>query len=134
LRARESALTKLGETRQAVLSERDGATPSGWDPYEVWRTRILLPRLVEQSRSTDTAAVQGAEVGAPRINAIDERSAGYGNVDRDATAGDARHGHEMIDTIKVFLMIGLASALLSHSERERRPTARRSLPDDRAVS
>ena len=21
---------------------------SGWDPYEVWRTRVLIPRLTEQ--------------------------------------------------------------------------------------
>ncbi len=20
-------------------------TPGGWDPYEVWRTRVLMPRL-----------------------------------------------------------------------------------------
>jgi hypothetical protein len=24
-------------------------SPSGWDPYEVWRTRVLLPRLEEQT-------------------------------------------------------------------------------------
>jgi hypothetical protein len=23
------------------------AEPQGWDPFEVWRTRILLPRLAE---------------------------------------------------------------------------------------
>ncbi len=22
--------------------------PSGWDPFEVWRTRVLLPRLAEE--------------------------------------------------------------------------------------
>ena len=21
--------------------------PSGWDPFEIWRTRVLLPRLAE---------------------------------------------------------------------------------------
>ena len=28
------------------------AVVTGWDPYEVWRTRILLPRLAEAARST----------------------------------------------------------------------------------
>ena len=23
------------------------ATEAGWDPFEVWRTRVLLPRLAE---------------------------------------------------------------------------------------
>jgi hypothetical protein len=22
--------------------------PSGWDPFEVWRTRVLLPRLADE--------------------------------------------------------------------------------------
>jgi hypothetical protein len=35
--------------------------PSGWDPFEVWRTRVLLPRLTEQrdnAAATPVAPVQ----------------------------------------------------------------------------
>jgi len=31
---------------------------SGWDPFEVWRTRVLLPRLAEER--TDKAAATPA--------------------------------------------------------------------------
>ena len=31
----------------------------GWDPYEVWRTRILLPRLEAQNRN-QTGSVQAS--------------------------------------------------------------------------
>lgn len=34
------------------------STPAAWDPYEVWRQRILLPRLSEQGQ---TAAAAGGE-------------------------------------------------------------------------
>jgi hypothetical protein len=31
------------------------AKPAGWDPFDVWRTRILLPRLAEGSRQETPA-------------------------------------------------------------------------------
>jgi len=40
----------------AVDSKAPGATkpseivPVSWDPYEVWRTRVRLPQLVEKAR------------------------------------------------------------------------------------
>jgi hypothetical protein len=30
--------------------------PAGWDPFEVWRTRVLLPRLAEQREQKVAAA------------------------------------------------------------------------------
>lgn len=27
------------------------AEPQGWDPFEVWRTRVLLPRLTETDKT-----------------------------------------------------------------------------------
>jgi hypothetical protein len=44
--AGKAALTLASSTRPA----REGAErpASGWDPYEVWRTRVLLPRLEEK--------------------------------------------------------------------------------------
>jgi hypothetical protein len=35
----------------STLTEKPAAV-TGWDPYEVWRTRILLPRLAKAARST----------------------------------------------------------------------------------
>jgi hypothetical protein len=34
----------LGATKPSEIA------PVAWDPYEVWRTRVLLPRLVERAR------------------------------------------------------------------------------------
>jgi hypothetical protein len=35
----------IEHAHEPVLAE----SPSGWDAYEVWRTRVLLPRLEEQA-------------------------------------------------------------------------------------
>jgi hypothetical protein len=29
----------------------------GWDPYEVWRTRVLLPRLKDKSAAEDPSTI-----------------------------------------------------------------------------
>ncbi len=31
-------------------------SPAGWDPLEVWRTRVLLPRLAEEREQKPAAA------------------------------------------------------------------------------
>lgn len=36
----ESGRSEVDSAMSAASS-----TPTGWDPYEVWRTRVLLPRL-----------------------------------------------------------------------------------------
>jgi hypothetical protein len=33
-----------------LVSDRRAVRDIGWNPYEVWRTRVLLPRLAEQSK------------------------------------------------------------------------------------
>jgi hypothetical protein len=33
-----------------LIPDRPAVRDTGWDPYEVWRTRVLLPRLAEQSK------------------------------------------------------------------------------------
>ncbi len=50
--AGKAALTLASSTRPA----REGAErpASGWDPYEVWRTRVLLPRLAEKNLAVTT--------------------------------------------------------------------------------
>jgi hypothetical protein len=39
---------------QGAAEAQTAAT--GWDPFEVWRTRVLLPRLAESRDSTATSA------------------------------------------------------------------------------
>jgi len=46
--------------QRAVLVDGSDIATAGWDPYEVWRTRVLLPRLTEHATRIDpraTAAV-----------------------------------------------------------------------------
>jgi hypothetical protein len=38
---------------------------SGWDPYEVWRTRVLLPRLAESGRVAHPAVSPQPELPVP---------------------------------------------------------------------
>ena len=46
--------------------DRPGAGLAGWDPYEVWRTRVLVPRLAEQAARTDAIITEPRGVG-PRF-------------------------------------------------------------------
>jgi len=47
---------RTDDTDPAQLPDpfRDGRTESGrgWDPYDVWRTRVLAPRLELQNKSS----------------------------------------------------------------------------------
>lgn len=42
-------------TNSVALSGADRSRVAyvGWDPYEVWRTRVLLPRLAAQAAGND---------------------------------------------------------------------------------
>jgi hypothetical protein len=46
LPATNKNLALLTTTSPATPSSQK--QPSGWDPFEVWRTRVLLPRLADQ--------------------------------------------------------------------------------------
>jgi hypothetical protein len=59
LRDREEARAALGQTQDRMLS----STLSRWDPYEVWRTRIL-PSLAEHNRVIHTALSNADQDGA----------------------------------------------------------------------
>jgi hypothetical protein len=37
-------------------ADRPGVAAKGWDPYEVWRTRVLLPRLAGKTASNNIAS------------------------------------------------------------------------------
>lgn len=51
---------KIARTNDTPRSASDSkaASSPGWDPFEVWRTRVLLPRLAENT--TAVAAAKGA--------------------------------------------------------------------------
>jgi hypothetical protein len=52
---KNSPILSATVTAQESLQTR----PHGWDPFEVWRTRILLPRLAEKGKQEAPApAVQ----------------------------------------------------------------------------
>jgi hypothetical protein len=58
-----AATTNKNLVLHATLAPAPAApkTQSGWDPFEVWRTRVLLPRLAEQrdnAPATPVPAVQ----------------------------------------------------------------------------
>lgn len=40
-----------------------GGNAGGWDPYEVWRTRVLLPRLKQLEANAPEAARPAAGAG-----------------------------------------------------------------------
>ena len=58
-------------------SERHGGATLGLDPYEVWRTRVLLPRLAEQMPRAEAEPSQAAfaATGSPRSRGMTERAA-----------------------------------------------------------
>jgi hypothetical protein len=55
-------MTLPATNKNLVLHTTTSTTPaaqkpqSGWDPFEVWRTRVLLPRLAEERENKLPAA------------------------------------------------------------------------------
>ena len=43
-------------TATLPLPQASRAEPQGWDPFEVWRTRVLLPRLTETDKTVKPIA------------------------------------------------------------------------------
>lgn len=54
------------DTEQGT-TDRSGSAQRSWDPYEVWRTRVLLPRL-EDERSAPTEQPETTSEPAPRLD------------------------------------------------------------------
>jgi hypothetical protein len=48
--AGKAALTLASSVKPR--NEEPKAASAGWDPFEVWRTRVLLPRLEEKQLAT----------------------------------------------------------------------------------
>jgi hypothetical protein len=112
-----------------------GSVVSGWDPYEVWRTKILLPRLADQEaqRRTQLAAAQRLYVVAPSSKPAQpapaaERAPAASSI-APTSSGDEALKRELIDVLGSLLAIGLASAFYGDGDR-RRPAL---LPPTRGV-
>jgi hypothetical protein len=54
---------KIARTTDTPVSATD-KKPTGWDPFEVWRTRVLLPRIAESTAST------GAKTGSQPVSLV----------------------------------------------------------------
>ena len=48
------------EPLKPIAEPAKPAEPLGWDPYEVWRTRVLMPRLQDQAEPPIVVATRVA--------------------------------------------------------------------------
>jgi hypothetical protein len=57
------------ETNDSSSGEQGtvGGNTGGWDPYEVWRTRVLLPRLKQLEANAPDAARSEMAAGRLRL-------------------------------------------------------------------
>ncbi len=55
--------------RHEQPASSEAAASAGWDPYEVWRTRILLPRQRQQAAETPEAQAPVAELQVRLVHA-----------------------------------------------------------------
>jgi len=96
-----------------IVAGNSGAT-SGWDPYEVWRTRVFLPRLAGEERARLSLAPVATLCVVPEARTNDEPSDGAR--DRSPDDGEALR-QELIDVIGSLYLAGLTSILLNYSDR-----------------
>lgn len=110
--------------RKTMAQENNDVT-SGWDPYEVWRTRVFIPRAAAEAVASPapTAPVAALLVVAQADGTSDDAAAvdwPLGRNDHDALK------HELIDVISSLCLAGLTSIWLNSSERRSLQYARRS--------
>jgi hypothetical protein len=113
----ESALTALAENQRLPPSTRSSGAQCGWDPYEVWRTRVLLPRLAQNARSLAGPSAIRVALIAPRIHDLDIPSRDHANTAADPHRSDNAPRRELIDAFCLLLIGELAEAVLSVFER-----------------
>ena len=102
------------------MSARDPGAPAGWDPYEVWRKRVLLPRLAQQeerNRLSRTSVATTLYV-VPAIDPDDLPAIDWNA--SDTSRSDEALRRELIDAVNWLLVAGLASTFLAHAESARR--------------
>ena len=58
---------KAGVLKDSSVQDGVPSEPTGWDPYEVWRTRVLLPRQQDGGAESvsETPSAQDEDAGPP---------------------------------------------------------------------
>jgi hypothetical protein len=94
-----------------------GVTP-GWDPYEVWRTRVFLPRVAsEDARLLRTTPVVTLCVVVPAATDDVARNGGQSDPTRAQDPRDEALRHELLTVLSSLCLAGLTSLFLSHGDR-----------------
>ena len=111
---------------QPTLSSLEHA-PDGWDPCEVWRTRILLPRLADgrrvrwpYGRSLKTWDLNAS--GDPVKDAASARSDWSRSSQSDPE--DEALRREMRDVIGRLLLAGILTTYLAEADEAQKKTTR----------
>jgi len=118
-----------------AVSARNGGATSGWDPYEVWRTRVLVSELTGRApdRVSGTPAVATFRPVVPAVRTHAEPA--NGSEWSEAAVGRANDEdleRELINAISSLCLAGLTGVFLTYVDR-RPPYARKSrLPITRA--
>jgi hypothetical protein len=107
---------------QSAVSLADTPSASGWDPYEVWRTRVFLPRVASEER--DRLA---RNVSAPTLYvvaqavAIEKKALLIGEQKSSASAPSDHDvlRHELVHVIGSLWVAGLVNIFLNSSDRQR---------------
>jgi hypothetical protein len=127
----------VGTEKQLVphpaIVARNSDVVSGWDPFEVWRTRVLLPRLADEAldRLSVPAPVAAVRVVVGAISANGESSNTGDSKPIETSAGmDTALRHELINVLGSLCLVGLTSILLHDSHRH--PPRRTRLPSPAA--
>ena len=98
---------------------------SGWDPYEVWRTRVLLPRLAESGRvSHETVETLDIQAQVPVVHAEDASVAVALLSDRTTAVTDQALVRQLVGVMGWLLAAAVTRSLLptaGSSARYRRP-------------
>ena len=94
-----------------ALSTRSTGAAAGWDPYEVWRTRVLFPLLADKERNRSLSASPPVEaLVLPLL--VDERS------QADHPRNDELE-QELTIAVSYLLLAGLNGLFGSGAERGR---------------
>jgi hypothetical protein len=126
----------LGTEKQMVpaptMSAHHSGVTSGWDPYEVWRTRVLRPRIAEEAlgRLSLTAPVTALCVVAEATSGVDASSKGRESdlTSESIATDDQALRHELTNVIASLCLAGLTSIFLKDSERRPSRYASRAYP------
>src|SRR5688500_2308583 len=103
-------------------SLRASGGTTGRDHCEVWRTRILLPRLAAKhgERPSEVAAVATSLVVASVIHAHDESAIGSDpNLGSHTSANDEALKRELLDVLGWLLLAGFTTTYLVQAEEQR---------------